>query len=67
MKARKQDYRLTGKMRTVIFHREGGMWYPLDLPGNDDLAAHARCNPGTMKVTDAMTGKVLWELAHGNA
>lgn len=54
------DYRLTGKPRTFIFHREG-MWYPLELPENDDLAAHAECNPGTLKITDAVTGKVLWQ------
>ena len=48
-----------GPMRTVIFHRES-MWYPLDLPQSDDLATHAKCNPGTVKITDARTGEVLW-------
>lgn len=56
---KKKDHRLTGKPRTVIFHREG-MFYPLTLPGNDDLAAHAECNTGTLKITDALTGEVLW-------
>lgn len=53
------DFRLTGKIRPVIFHREG-MFYLLDLPSNDDLSAHAECNPGTQKITDALTGEVLW-------
>lgn len=52
------DHRLTGEPRVVIFHRAEG-WYPLTLPGNDDLAAHAECNPGTVLITDG-EGRVLW-------
>lgn len=48
-----------GKPRAVLFHREG-MFYPLDLPITDDLSAHAEHNPGTLKITDALTGEVLW-------
>lgn len=59
MTKKKTDFRLTGKVRPVMFHREG-MFYLLDLPGNDDLAAHAEMNPGTLKITDALTGEVLW-------
>ena len=56
---KKKDFRLTGAPRVVIFHR-GDMWYPLELPMNDDLAAHAECNPGTTKITDGLTGQILW-------
>lgn len=54
-----QDFRLTGKPRLVLFHRAEG-FYPLSLPGNDDLSAHAESNPGTLKITDALTGEILW-------
>ncbi|QBX38636.1 hypothetical protein E4M02_10975 [Brevundimonas sp. S30B] len=48
-----------GPMRPLIFHREG-FYYPLDLPLYDDLSAHAECNPGTLKITCALTGEILW-------
>lgn len=48
-----------GPMRPLLFHREG-FFYPLDLPLYDDLSAHAECNPGTLKITDAITGEILW-------
>lgn len=53
------DFRLTGKPRPVMFHRKEG-FYVIDLPENDDLSAHAECNPGTLQITDAMTGEILW-------
>lgn len=56
---KKIDFRLTGKPRLVIFHREG-TFYPLELPENDDLSAHAEMNPGTTMISDARTGEVLW-------
>jgi len=31
------------------FHREG-MFYPLELPGMDNIIIHAKCNPGTEKI-----------------
>lgn len=48
--------------RTVIFHRER-MFYPVLVyqdDGWDQLAEHAALNPGTLKITDAKTGEVLW-------
>lgn len=48
--------------RIVIFHR-ADQFYALELPFNDDWAAHAKANPGTLKVTDALTNKVLWVAA----
>lgn len=54
-----------GPTRTVIFHRDGGFYF-LDLPTTDDLAEHARCNPGTLKISDARTMQTLWspEVVH---
>jgi hypothetical protein len=49
-------------MTTYIFHREGGKWYPLELRDNADAKANAECNPGTVKVTNAKTKEVVWEL-----
>lgn len=48
--------------RIVIFHR-AEHFYALELPFNDDWASHAKANPGTLKVTDALTNKVLWVAA----
>lgn len=44
--------------RVVIFIRDG-FFYPLTLPESADLAAHARANPGTLRIEDA-AGNVLW-------
>ena len=46
------------EVRVYIFHRAEG-WYPLTLPINDDLAAHAARNPGTVRIED-IDGNVLW-------
>lgn len=54
-----------GPMREVIFEREEGFFYFLELPVSDDLAAHAKCNPGTVRVTDIF-GNVLWPPPEGN-
>lgn len=55
----KQDHSQIIPMRAVLFHREEG-FYPLVLPLTDDLSAHAECNPGTLEITDALTGEILW-------
>jgi hypothetical protein len=49
------------KTTLYIFHREQG-FYPLELA--DDAAAieNAKLNPGTVKVTDAITNRVVWSL-----
>lgn len=46
-------------MMTVLFFREG-MFYPIDVPEDDDLAKHAELNPGTLRIED-IRGKVLWQ------
>ena len=43
---------------TVIFFRAEG-WYPMEVPIDADLAAHARCNPGTIRIED-LGGRILW-------
>ncbi len=45
--------------RVVCFHRAEG-WYPGILFDGDDLGEHAARNPGTLKITDPLTGAVLW-------
>jgi hypothetical protein len=52
----------TGQTRTVIFERAEGVFYPLVLPISDNLAAHAECNPGTVRISDAITNETLWRL-----
>lgn len=47
-----------GPMVPRVFFRED-IFYMLDLPGDDDLNAHAECNPGTLRIEDIM-GRVLW-------
>lgn len=58
MKAYPPGQSSRGPTRMVLFHREG-MFYPLELPISDDLAAHAHANPGTLKITN-ISGDVLW-------
>lgn len=49
--------------RIVIFIRKEG-FYVLDLPARDDLAKHAECNPGTLRIEDHR-GNVLWRPENG--
>ena len=59
-----EDFIPTGE--TVIFFREMNgqeMFYPIQLSGlkptADEVAAHAECNPGTLRVEN-VEGKILW-------
>lgn len=47
--------------RIVIFHR-AEMFYPITAFERDDWNEHAALNPGTLKITDAVTREVLWSL-----
>jgi hypothetical protein len=49
------------ELRTFIFFREGGVWYPIGLPPST-VADNAECDPGTLRVEDALTGEVVWRL-----
>lgn len=44
-----------------MFHRDG-QFYVIDLPPDEDLSEHVTLNPGTLMITDAITGAVLWRL-----
>jgi hypothetical protein len=50
-----------------VFRRDEG-FYIIELPADDDLAEHARLNPGTRRIED-VTGAQLWppkmEAVHG--
>lgn len=46
--------------RVYIFHRAEG-WYPVELRNDADARKNAEGNPGTVKVTDALSEKVIWE------
>lgn len=51
--------------RPTMFHREG-VFYVVETYEDDDygkLAEHAALNPGTLKITHAITGETLWEPA----
>lgn len=48
-------------MRTILFFREDGVFYPTEYPKKyKDWQREAERNPGTIKIMDAVTGKVLW-------
>lgn len=48
--------------RPVIFHREEGFYGIMIYADNTpaEIAEHANLNPGTLKVTDALSGELLW-------
>ena len=47
-------------MKCIIFFR-GGYFYPTEYPENySDWQAEADRNPGTTKIMDGLTGKLLW-------
>lgn len=41
------------------FHQEG-MFYPIPLRDDADAIANAKCNPGTLKVVNELTGATVW-------
>jgi hypothetical protein len=45
------------------FHREGG-FYPLALGSDEEAVANAKCNPGTLKVVNELTGQTVFEKAN---
>jgi hypothetical protein len=51
----------TEQVRPVIFVL-ADLFYLIELPISDDLAAHAECNPGTLRILDGATGETLWSL-----
>lgn len=51
--------KLASPKRLVIFFREGG-FYPLEIP-EATIEDNVKCNPGTLRVEDAVTGEILWQ------
>lgn len=54
-------------MTVYIFHRDE-MFYPLELKDDANAIANAKCNPGTIKVTNVETGEIVRpneKLTHG--
>lgn len=51
--------KMESEVRTYAFIRKDG-WYPLDLPC-ETVADNAACNPGTVRVIEAISGKIVWE------
>lgn len=41
-----------------VFRRED-VFYVIDLPVDEDLAVHAKLNPGTLRIED-VSGSQLW-------
>jgi hypothetical protein len=49
------------QLRPIIFFRNEGFFYLTEYPeGYTDWQAEAERNPGTTRIMDAITGKVLW-------
>lgn len=46
-------------MTPYIFHRTGH-FYLLELADDKEARANAECNPGTVKVENMLTGKIVW-------
>jgi hypothetical protein len=59
-------YPNTPPTRPTVFHREGAFYVinTYEEEGFAELAEHARLNPGTLKITHAVTGEILWEPSH---
>lgn len=47
-------------MGIYLFHRAEG-FYPIGLEDDADAIANAKCNNGTLKVENAITGETVWE------
>ena len=58
---------MSAEPRIAIFHRKEG-WYPVKfldpdecgLSMSEQAADHAKANPGTLRVTVALTDEELW-------
>lgn len=45
---------------TIYLFYRTGHFYPIGCWNDDDARANAECNPGTTKVENATTGKIVW-------
>ena len=55
--------KLATQKRLFLFVRSD-RFYPLELP-EYTVADNAECNPGTLRVEDAGTGKIVWQNTTG--
>lgn len=46
-------------MNLYLFFRDEG-FYPLELKDDSDAKRNAECNPGTIRVENAITEAVIW-------
>lgn len=56
---------MRSEIHPFIFIR-ADVFYVLDLPITDDFARHAAQNPGTLRIEDAATKRVVWSVASDN-
>lgn len=57
----------TNNLTAIIFFREDG-WYPVEYPvGYSDWQAEADRNPGTIRIEDGLTGRILWPAENDDA
>ena len=47
-------------MNVYAFHRENG-WYPIEETSDDRITEHVARNPGTLRVVNQTTGKVVFD------
>ena len=46
-------------MTIYIFYRKDG-WCTLTLVDDESAVTNAECNPGTLKVEEGKTGRIVW-------
>lgn len=49
------------KLLYTFYRKEG--FYPLELGSDEEAISNAKCNPGTLKVVNEHTKKIVWEEA----
>lgn len=50
-------------MNIYTFHREDG-FYPIELANDAQAAHHVLFNPGTLKVVNETTGRVVYDIGN---
>lgn len=53
-------------MKPYAFFRDDGLFYVIELNDDSEVKANAECNPGTVKVENAITGELIWSAFQGN-
>lgn len=50
-------------MSLYLFIR-ADVFYPIELRDDDDARANAECNPGTVRVENALTNEIVWPVPY---